>query len=287
MSDPVRPEWLWDEKKVSDNLLMFNNPNSSEREQARAYIEHQEAERAKWLRKASDLAGDNAHLVAEKERQDARYGDLLAEFKRQSARIAEMKVLNRDYSDRHCADQARIAEMEAIERNLRESCEILKNMDAEKNTRIAELEARYVKDCEEITRLWERLGEYRRRIKELEKPPAERCQTCDQYSDACVCFCALEEPPADPDMEPHPEDDNGRDLEHFERDLGYDGGTANPPVARPVLGRSASRLPAKEAEPMCVCGHPKEDHFFGDNRDLYTPCKWECPCKNYKPEGGE
>ena len=30
------------------------------------------------------------------------------------------------------------------------------------------LEARYVRDCEQITGLWERLGDYRSRIKELE-----------------------------------------------------------------------------------------------------------------------
>ena len=271
MSDPVRPEWLWDEKKVSDNLLMFNNPNSSEREQARVYIEHQEAERAKWLRKASDLAGDNAHLEAEKERQSTRYGDLLAEFKRQSVRIAEL---------------------EAIERNLRESCEILRNMDAEKNTRIAELEARYVKDCEQITRLWERLGEYRRRIKELEKPPAEVV-----YADEGAGAVAV-----GPEGKPVWERSDGTRVES----------ETPPPAEEPVCpkcgeqfiqtyyfkhkrfgpihclacGYAADQSVPVEPEPMCVCGHSEEDHF-GDSGDLFTPCRWECDCPNYKPEGGK
>lgn len=36
---------------------------------------------------------------------------------------------------------------------------------------IEHLEARYIRDCDQITRLWERLGNYRSRIKELEARP--------------------------------------------------------------------------------------------------------------------
>jgi hypothetical protein len=33
----------------------------------------------------------------------------------------------------------------------------------------------------------------------------------------------------------------------------------------------------------CVCGHEKKDHFFGDNRDLSTPCS-KCDCENFRQE---
>ena len=71
----------------------------------------------------------------------------------------------------------RIKELESIERNLRESCEILKALEQQANTRIAE----------------------------LEEPDGSQCDTCDEYSDACVCVCAVEEREGAPAEEPEKE----------------------------------------------------------------------------------
>ena len=50
-----------------------------------------------------------------------------------------------------------------------------------------------------------------------------------------------------------------------------------------VVIEAVRRLPPGVAPTsMCECGHPKGDHFFGDNKDNSTPCKWECDCKNYR-----
>jgi len=61
----------------------------------------------------------------------------------------------------------RIAELESIERNLRESCEILKAMDAEKNTRIAELEAEM--DLAQPSHAIRTIKQQANRIAELER----------------------------------------------------------------------------------------------------------------------
>jgi len=161
-----RPEWLFDD----NHPTQMNWPHR--RRQAQTYIKCLEVDlkcRLGQLRLSHKQRHD---LEAEKERQDARYGDLLAEFHRQSERILELEQDGEhDMAEIDCL-KARILHLESTERNLRESCEILRAMDAEKNTRIAELEAAGNDLLDERDSI---ITDQRARIAELEARKEELC----------------------------------------------------------------------------------------------------------------
>ena len=136
-----------------------------------------------------------------------------------------------EYQDTH------IEHLEAVNRNLRESCEILKKLDAEKIEEIARLEAlnislEHERDAvraeqdradREVThtkaelkvaknarkrleaeneRLKEHVHELHVRYMEEGESDGSQCDTCDEYSDACDCVCAIEEREGAPAEEP-------------------------------------------------------------------------------------
>jgi len=72
---------------------------------------------------------------------------------------------------------------------------------------------------------------------------------------------SIDYPPADPDMEAHPEDDNGRDLEHFERDLGYDTPPAEVDNIEYYEGDGIAIIRGKPSaeEPECPAGVEYDD----------------------------
>lgn len=62
---------------------------------------------------------------------------------------------------------------------------------------IERLEAQYIRDCEQITNLWERLGDYRSRIKELETESNARMESIralrDERTNLGIQIMELEE----------------------------------------------------------------------------------------------